>query len=85
MKKEAWDTFVWMGSLIAMANFLSKLGFIPWLADFKLQEFHGCHPTCFISSIIFSIFIELMWFVDTLCRGSSPNFLWCRKQVQDGS
>jgi DASS family divalent anion:Na+ symporter len=31
-EKGAWDTFVWMGSLVALANFLSKLGFIPWLA-----------------------------------------------------
>lgn len=31
-EKGAWDTFIWMGSLVALANFLSKLGFIPWLA-----------------------------------------------------
>lgn len=28
----AWDTLVWMGSLITLANYLSKLGFIPWFA-----------------------------------------------------
>ena len=35
VKKEqgAWDTLVWMGTLIALATQLSKLGFIPWLAD----------------------------------------------------
>lgn len=34
VKKEqgAWDTLVWMGTLIALATQLSKLGFIPWLA-----------------------------------------------------
>jgi len=34
VKKEqgAWDTLVWMGTLIALATFLNKLGFIPWLA-----------------------------------------------------
>lgn len=32
-EKGAWDTFIWMGSLVALANFLSKLGFIPWLAS----------------------------------------------------
>lgn len=31
-EKGAWDTFIWMGSLVGLANFLSKLGFIPWLA-----------------------------------------------------
>lgn len=31
-EKGAWDTFIWMGSLVSLAGFLSKLGFIPWLA-----------------------------------------------------
>ena len=35
VKKEqgAWDTLVWMGTLIALATQLTKLGFIPWLAE----------------------------------------------------
>lgn len=32
-EKGAWDTFIWMGSLISLADYLSKLGFIPWLAQ----------------------------------------------------
>ncbi len=32
-EKGAWDTMVWMGSLVALADYLSKLGFIPWFAD----------------------------------------------------
>ncbi|MDR3589160.1 MAG: anion permease [Negativicutes bacterium] len=32
-EKGAWDTLVWMGSLIALADFLAKLGFIPWFAQ----------------------------------------------------
>jgi DASS family divalent anion:Na+ symporter len=31
-EKGAWDTMVWMGSLVALADYLSKLGFIPWFA-----------------------------------------------------
>ncbi|WP_093687009.1 anion permease [Sporolituus thermophilus] len=31
-EKGAWDTMVWMGSLIGLADYLSKLGFIPWFA-----------------------------------------------------
>ena len=27
-----WDTMIWMGSLICLAGFLDKLGFIPWFA-----------------------------------------------------
>lgn len=31
-EKGAWNTMIWMGSLIALADYLSKLGFIPWFA-----------------------------------------------------
>ncbi|WP_371363166.1 Putative malate transporter YflS [Sporomusa rhizae] len=31
-EKGAWDTLIWMGSLVALADYLSKLGFIPWFA-----------------------------------------------------
>ncbi|MDR3563626.1 MAG: anion permease [Negativicutes bacterium] len=29
-EENAWDTMVWMGSLIGLADYLSKLGVIPW-------------------------------------------------------
>lgn len=31
-EKGAWDTLIWMGSLVSLASFLSTLGFIPWFA-----------------------------------------------------
>lgn len=31
-EKGAWDTLIWMGSLVGLASFLSTLGFIPWFA-----------------------------------------------------
>lgn len=31
-EKGSWDTLVWMGALVALADNLSKLGFIPWFA-----------------------------------------------------
>lgn len=31
-EKGAWDTMIWMGSLIGLADYLAKLGFIPWFA-----------------------------------------------------
>jgi len=31
-EKGAWDTIVWFSSLVMMASYLSKLGFIPWLS-----------------------------------------------------
>lgn len=32
-EKGAWDIFIWMGSLVALAGQLSKVGFIPWFAQ----------------------------------------------------
>ena len=29
---DAWDTMIWMGSLVALADYLNKLGVIPWFA-----------------------------------------------------
>lgn len=31
-EKQAWNTFFWMGSLVMMATYLSKLGLIPWIS-----------------------------------------------------
>ncbi len=31
-EKGAWDCLIWMGSIIAMADGLNRLGFIPWFA-----------------------------------------------------
>ncbi len=31
-EKAAWDTLWWLGSLVCLSAFLSKLGFIPWFA-----------------------------------------------------
>lgn len=31
-QKSAWDTLIWMGSLVALATYLEKLGFIGWVA-----------------------------------------------------
>src|SRR5690606_9474156 len=32
-EKGAWDTIVWFSSLVMMASYLAKLGFIPWLSE----------------------------------------------------
>ena len=31
-EKSAWDTMIWMGSIIALAGFLNSLGFIAWFS-----------------------------------------------------
>lgn len=40
-EKGAWDTVVWFSSLVMMASYLSKLGFIPWLSENIKNEIGG--------------------------------------------
>jgi len=39
--KGPWDTLMWMGGLVCMADFLNKLGFIPWFAKTVAASISG--------------------------------------------
>ncbi|WP_127717953.1 anion permease [Halobacteriovorax sp. HLS] len=40
-EKGAWDTLIWFGVLVMMADFLNKLGFVPWFSQFVSAEVTG--------------------------------------------
>lgn len=40
-EKGAWDTLIWFGILVMMADFLNKLGFIPWFSALIAKEMGG--------------------------------------------
>lgn len=40
-EESAWDTMIWMGSLVALANALNKLGLIPWFAKVMASSIAG--------------------------------------------
>ena len=40
-ERGAWDTFIWLSTLVMMASFLSKLGLIPWFSDSVSGLFEG--------------------------------------------
>lgn len=40
-EKGGWDTLIWMGTMMALASQLNKLGFIPWFADLVGTEVQG--------------------------------------------
>ena len=42
-EKGAWDTLVWMGSLMALATALNKLGLIKWGADLVAGSLAGVY------------------------------------------
>ncbi len=40
-EKGAWDTLIWFATLMTMASFLNKLGFIPWFSGLIQQNVTG--------------------------------------------
>lgn len=40
-EKGAWDTLIWFGVLVMMANYLNRLGFIPWFSEFVAGQVTG--------------------------------------------
>ncbi|MBP2626970.1 MAG: anion transporter [Firmicutes bacterium] len=53
---KAWDTLVWVGSVILMSDYLNKTGFIPWFA--KILE-HQMVGTSMITAVVLSFVIYL--------------------------
>ncbi len=37
-EKGAWDTLIWFGVLVMMANYLNKFGFVPWFSQYVSKE-----------------------------------------------
>ena len=40
----AWDTLIWLGGLLTLANKLKDLGFVSWFAENIQQNFYGINP-----------------------------------------
>jgi DASS family divalent anion:Na+ symporter len=40
-EREAWNTFVWFGALLMMANFLGQLGLVTWFTGHVAARFEG--------------------------------------------
>ena len=58
----AWDTLTWFAALIAMAAYLNKFGFIPWLSKSVVEvreELFFCvlFCVCFVLSCVLSVCI----------------------------
>lgn len=53
---KAWDTLVWVGSVILMSDYLNKTGFIPWFAKILENQMVG---VSMITAIVLSFVIYL--------------------------
>lgn len=54
--KGPWDTLMWMGALVCMADFLNKLGFIPWFAKTVSASLVGI-PWTLTLAILFVVYL----------------------------
>jgi DASS family divalent anion:Na+ symporter len=54
--KGPWDTLMWMGALVCMADFLNKLGFIPWFAKTVAASLVGI-PWVVTLAILFVVYL----------------------------
>lgn len=90
-EKGAWDIFIWMGSLVALAGQLSTVGFIPWFSKTVADSLMGIHwlPTLGLLVIIYmyshygfaslTAHISAMYaaFVAVLIASGAPPYLAC--------
>lgn len=53
---KAWDTLVWVGSVILMSDYLNKLGFIPWFASILENQMVG---VSMLTAVVLSFVIYL--------------------------
>lgn len=59
--KAAWDTFAWFATLVALADGLSKVGFISWFGALIGSHIEGLSPTMAMV-ILTSVFFFLHYF-----------------------
>lgn len=52
-EKSAWDTMMWMGSIITLAGFLNSLGFIAWFSKIVSASIVGLSWTAALALILF--------------------------------
>ncbi|CZE50132.1 anion permease [Campylobacter geochelonis] len=64
-EKGAWDTLIWMGSLITLAGGLSKLGFVSWFAQWISSMMSGLSWSV-VMGILILIYVFTHYFFASL-------------------
>src|SRR3974390_335328 len=61
----AWNTFVWFGTLVALADGLSRVGFVSWLAHLIGDQLVGTPPTVAMVALIVAFWVLHYLFAST--------------------
>jgi L-tartrate/succinate antiporter len=54
--KQAWNTFAWFATLVALADGLSKTGFVKWFANTMAAHMSGVSPTLAVVVLVLIFF-----------------------------
>jgi L-tartrate/succinate antiporter len=55
--KAAWNTLAWFATLVALADGLSRVGFVKWFADAMATQLHGVSPTAALVALLLINFL----------------------------
>jgi L-tartrate/succinate antiporter len=55
--KPAWNTLAWFATLVALADGLSRVGFVKWFADMLASDVHGLSPHTAAVALIVIFFV----------------------------
>ena len=55
--KAAWNTLAWFATLVALADGLSRVGFVKWFADSIATQLHGVSPAAAIVALLLVNFL----------------------------
>jgi divalent anion:Na+ symporter, DASS family len=76
-EESAWDTFIWFATLVTLATFLNKFGFIGWISEQILETATGYHWMLALSVIVLVYLYSHYLFASTTAHACAmfPAFL----------
>lgn len=55
--KQAWSVLVWFATLVALADGLNKVGFLPWFGKLVAHALHGVAPLLVVIGVVLVFFV----------------------------
>jgi L-tartrate/succinate antiporter len=55
--KQAWSVLVWFATLVALADGLNKVGFLPWFGKLVAHALHGVAPLFVVIGLVVVFFV----------------------------
>ena len=69
--KQAWSVLVWFATLVALADGLNKVGFLPWFGKLTASMLHGVEPGLVVVGLIVAFFVIHYLFASVTAQASA--------------